>query len=333
MTAFIGRREYITLLGGAVVWPLAARAQQGERVRRIGVLAPLPETDAEGQARIAALRKGLQDLGWTEGRNIQIDYRATAGDPARAHTFAAELVALKPDVIVVGAVSESLSALQKETHTIPIVFTQMADPVGSGFVASLAQPGGNLTGFSLFDLTTGVKWLELLRRIAPGVTRAGIIFDPGAVTSKDLLPAIEAGAPSLGLRLTHFAVHNGAEIERAISEFGAEDNGGLIVIPGSIIVTHRELIVALEARHRLPVIHGHRYFAALGGLASYGVDNIDQYRQAASYVHRILKGERPSDLPVQAATKFEFVINLKTAKALGLEVPSSLLALADEVIE
>src|SRR5262245_15346509 len=255
------------------------------------------------------------------------------GDPARAHAFAAELVALKPDVIVVAAVSESLSALQRETHTIPIVFTQMADPVGSGFVASLAQPGGNLTGFSLFDLATGVKWLELLRRIAPSVTRAGIIYDPEALTSKDLLPAIEAGAPSLGLRLTHFAVHNGVEIERAISEFGAEANGGLIVIPGSIIVIHRELIVALEARYRLPAVHGHRYFVALGGLASYGVNNIDQYRQAASYVHRILKGERPSDLPVQAATKFELAINLKTAKALGLDVPPSVLAVANEVIE
>jgi ABC-type uncharacterized transport system substrate-binding protein len=298
------RRQFITLLGAAAAaWPLAARGQQPERMRRIGVLAPLPETDAEGQARIASLRKGLQDLGWTEGRNIQIDYRATAGDPARTQAFAAELVALKPDVIVVAAVSEALSALQRVTRTIPIVFTQMADPVGSGFVSSLARPGGNLTGFSLFDLSTGVKWLELLRRIAPGVTRAGIIYDPGTPTSKDLLPAIDAEAPSVGLRLSHFAVRNGAEIERAVSEFGAEANGGLIVIPGSVIVIHRELIVALEARHRLPAIHGHRYFVALGGLASYGVDNIDQYRKAASYVHRILKGEKPSELPVQAATR------------------------------
>jgi len=328
------RRDFITLLGGAAaVWPLAARAQQGERVRRIGVLAPLPETDAEGQARIAALRKGLRDLGWTEGRNIKIDYRATAGDPARAHAFAAELVALKPDVIIVAAVSETLTTLQRETRTIPIVFTQIHDPVASGFVASLARPGGNLTGFSMFDATTGSKWLELIRQIAPGVTRAGIIYDPGSPSSKDLLPAIEAGAPSLGLRLSHFPVRNGAEIERAVSEFAAEANGGLIVLPGSVIVIHRELIVALEARHRLPAVHALRYFVALGGLASYGVDNIDLYRRAASYVHRILKGEKPADLPVQAATKFELVINLTTAKALGIDVPPTLLARADEVIE
>ena len=216
------RREFIALLGGAAAWPMAARAQQAERVRRIGVLGPLPETDAEGQARISALRKGLQDLGWTEGRNIQIDYRATAGDPARTHAFAAELVALKPDVIVVAAVSESLFALQRETRTIPIVFTQIHDPVASGFVASLARPGGNLTGFSMFDATTGAKWLELLRQIAPGVTRAGIIYDPGSPSSKDLLPAIEAGARSLGLRLSHFAVRSAAEIERAVGEFAAE---------------------------------------------------------------------------------------------------------------
>jgi putative tryptophan/tyrosine transport system substrate-binding protein len=330
----VNRRQLITLLGGAVTWPLAARAQQrGGQMRRIGVLAPLPETDAEGQARIAALRKGLQDLGWTEGRNIQIDYRATAGDQARSRAYAAELVALKPDVIVVAAVSESLSALQRETRTIPIVFTQIHDPVASGFVASLARPGANVTGFSLFDVTTATKWLELLRQIAPGVTRAGIIYDPGSPSSLDFSPTIEAGASPLGLRLSHFAVRNGAEIERAVSEFGAEANGGLIVLPGSVIVIHRELIVALEARHRLPAVHALRYFVALGGLASYGVDNIDQYRQAASYVHRILKGERPADLPVQAATKFELVINLKTAKALGLDVPPTLLAIADEVIE
>jgi ABC-type uncharacterized transport system substrate-binding protein len=328
------RREFITLLGGAAAaWPVVARAQQPERVRRVGVLAPLPETDAEGQARIAALRSGLQDLGWKEGRNIQIDYRATVGDPARARAYAAELLALKPDVIVVAAVSESLSALQRQTRTIPIVFTQIHDPVASGFVESLARPGANLTGFSLFDATTATKWLELLRQIAPGVTHAGIIYDPGSPSSKDLLPVIEAGAPSLGLRLSHFAVRNGAEIENAVSKFGAEANGGLIVVPGSVIVVHRELIVALEARHRLPAIHAFRYFVALGGLASYGADNIDQYRQAASYVHRILKGERPADLPVQAATKFELVINLKTAKTLGLDVPPTLLARADKVIE
>ena len=329
----MNRREFITLLGGAAAWPLAAQAQQGERMRRIGVLAPLPETDAEGQARIAALRKGLQDWGWTEGRNIQIDYRATAGDPARARAYAAEIVGLKPDVIVVAAVSELLSALKRETSTIPIVFTQIHDPVASGFVASLARPGGNLTGFSLFDASTAAKWLELLRQIAPSVTRAGIIYDPGSPSSRDLLPAIEPAAPSLGLRLTRFGVRNAAEIERAVGEFAAEAGGGLIVVPGSVIVVHRELIVALEARYRLPAVHALRYFVTLGGLASYGVDNIDLYRRTASYVHRILKGEKPADLPVQAATKFELVINLKTAKSLGLEIPPSLLARADEVIE
>jgi putative ABC transport system substrate-binding protein len=329
----VGRRRFLMLLGSAAAtWPFAARAQQGDRMRRIAVLAPLAETDAEGRARIAALRTGLQDLGWTEDRNIQIEYRATAGDADRARAYAAELVALKPDVIF-ASTAESLSALQRETHTIPIVFTQIVDPVGSGFVASLARPGGNVTGFSLYDFTIGVKWLELLKQIAPAVTHAGIIYDPVTPTSDGLLPVIEAAAPSLGLRLSRSAVRNAAEVEHVVSAFAAQPNGGLIVLPGSVSVIHRELIVALEARHRLPGVHAYRYFVTLGGLASYGVDNIALYRQAALYVHRLLKGEKAADLPVQAATKFELVVNLKTAKVLGIEPPISLLARADEVIE
>jgi putative ABC transport system substrate-binding protein len=329
----VKRREFMALLGGAAAaWPFAARAQQPAQVRHIGVLAPLPEGDSEGHARVAALRKGLQDLGWTEGRNIRIEYRSTGGDPERARVHAAELVTLKSEVIVASTV-ETLSALQRETRTVPIVFMQITDPVGDGFVASLARPGGNITGFTLAEYGIGVKWLELLKQIAPGVTRAGLIYDPRTVSSAGYLTAIEAGAPSFGLRLSRFAVRDGAEIERAVGEFATEPNGGLIVLPSSAAVIHRERIVVLEARHRLPAVHAYRYFVALGGLASYGVDNIDLYRQAASYVDRILKGEKPSGLPVQAPTKFELVINLKTAKALGLDPPLSLLARTDEVIE
>jgi putative ABC transport system substrate-binding protein len=271
-------------------------------------------------------------LGWTEGRNIRIDYRSTAGDPDRARAHAAELVALKPEVIV-ASTAQVLSALQRETRAVPIVFTQLADPVGDGFVASLARPGGNITGFMLYEFGIGVKWLELLKQIAPSVARVSVIYDPGASSSDGYLSTIEAAAPSLGVRLSRSAVRNAAEIETAVSELAAEPNGGLIVLPGAASVIHRELIVALEARHRLPAVHAYRYFVTLGGLASYGVDNIDLYRKAASYIDRILKGQRPSDLPVQAATKFELVINLKTAKALGLDPPMSLLARTDEVIE
>jgi putative ABC transport system substrate-binding protein len=328
----VKRRTFITLLGGAAAWPLAARAQQPDRIRRIGVLAPLAESDSEGQTRIAALRKGLQDLGWTEGRNIRIDYRSTGGDPDRARAYAAELVALKPEVIV-ASTAGVLTALQRETRAVPIVFTQLADPVGDGFVASLARPGGNITGFMLYEFEIGVKWLELLKQIAPSVTRVSVIYDPGASSSVGYLSTIEGAAPSLGVRSSRSAVRNAADIEYAVGEFAAEPNGGLIVLPGAVSVIHRELIVALEARYRLPAVHAYRYFVALGGLASYGVDNIDLYRKAASYIDRILKGQRPSDLPVQAATKFELAINLKTAKALGLDPPIALLARTDEVIE
>jgi putative ABC transport system substrate-binding protein len=331
--AGIRRRDFIAAAGStAVAWPHATNAQQPERMRRIGVLAPLAENDSEGQTRIAALRKGLQDFGWTEGRNIRVEYRSTAGDGDRARAYAAELVALKPDVMV-ASTENALSALLRETHTVPIVFTQIADPVAGGYVGSLARPGGNVTGFTLYEFAIGAKWLELLKQIAPSITRVAVIFDPEASSADGYLTAIEAGAPSFGVQVFRSAVRNAVDIERAMSEFAAGSNGGLIVQPGSVIAIHRELIVALAARHRLPAVHAYRYFVTIGGLASYGVDNIDLYRQASSYVHRIIKGERPSDLPVQAATKFELVINLKTAKALGLDPSISLLARTDEVIE
>jgi putative ABC transport system substrate-binding protein len=327
------RREFITLLGGAAAaWPLAARAQQPERVRRIGVLMGLAENDPEGQARVAAFRQGLEQLRWTDGRNARIDYRWAAGEGSRAVTYAAELVALSPDVIFAGAVS-ALAPLQSATKTIPIVFAQVSDPVGGGFVVSLARPGGNITGFTQYEYTTGVKWLELLKEIAPGVARVAFLYDPANPTSAGFLRTIEPGTPSLGVQVSTYAVRETAEFERAIDAFAAEPNGGLIILPSLSATIHRELIVAGAARHRLPVVYPYRLFATSGGLASYGVDNIDMYRRAAGYVDRILKGASPAELPVQQATKFELIVNLKTARALGLEVPPTLLARADEVIE
>jgi putative ABC transport system substrate-binding protein len=327
------RREFITLLGGAAAaWPLAARAQQPERVRRIGVLMGLAENDPEGQARVAAFRQGLEQLRWTDGRNARIDYRWAAGEGSRAVTYAAELVALSPDVIFAGAVS-ALAPLQSATKTIPIVFAQVSDPVGGGFVVSLARPGGNITGFTQYEYTTGVKWLELLKEIAPGVARVAFLYDPANPTSAGFLRTIEPGTPSLGVQVSTYAVRETAEFERAIDAFAAEPNGGLIILPSLSATIHRELIVAGVARHRLPVVYPYRLFATSGGLASYGVDNIDMYRRAAGYIDRILKGASPAELPVQQATKFELIINLKTARALGLEIPPTLLARADEVIE
>jgi putative tryptophan/tyrosine transport system substrate-binding protein len=325
------RREFITLLGGTLAWPLAARAQQAA-VRRIGVLMNLAESDAEGQARIAAFREGLGKLGWTEGRELQIDYRWFAGDPDRARAYAAELVKLKPDVIFAAA-SSSLAPLQRETRSVPIVFAQVADPVAAGFVASMARPGGNITGFAQFEHAIGAKWLELLKQIAPQVTRVAIIYDLANPEAKEYLPVIEAAARSFGVQVSISAVRDAAEIERAIEEFTREPNGGLIPLPTPLMAVHRGLIISLASRHRLPNVYGFRYYPIEGGLASYGVDNIAVFRRAASYVDRILKGEKPSDLPVQQATKFELVINLKTAKALGLDPPISLLARTDEVIE
>ena len=301
MTAFIGRRQFITLLGGAAVsWPLAARAQQPERVRRIGVLMNLTESDSEGQARIAAFREGLGKLGWTEGREVQIEYRWTRGDPDRARAYAAELVKLKPDVIF-AAPASSLAPLQRETRSVPIVFAQVNDPVGAGFVASLARPGGNITGFALFEYAIGAKWLELLKQIAPQVTRVAIIYDRANPESEKFLPAIDAAARSFGMQVSVSAVRDDAEIKHAIEEFTREPKGGLIPVPSPLIAVYRDLIISLAMQHRLPNVYAYRYYPIVGGLASYGTDNIDLYRRAASYVDRILKGEKPADLPVHAA--------------------------------
>src|SRR5882757_2718038 len=326
------RRAFITLFGGAAAWPLAARAQQSGRVRRIGVLQPIDESDPEGQRRRAAFDRGLQKLGWAEGANSLIDYRWGGSDAERIRRYAAELVGLQPDVIwTTGALG--LLPLKRATGNIPIVFTQIYDPVGSGFVASLNRPGGNITGFTLGEFSMGGKLLEVLKEVAPQVSRVAVVLNLDQPPHVAMWRAIEATGPSFGVRLTPADVQGPAEIERAIEAFAREPNGALIVLPGPIAIAHRELIRALAARHRLPAAHGFRYFVTDGGLVSYGVDAADQSRQAAGYVDRILKGEKPADLPVQQPTRFELVINLKTAKALGLTVPETVLARADEVID
>jgi ABC-type uncharacterized transport system substrate-binding protein len=329
MAIHIRRREFIATLGGAVAaWPLAARAQQTERVRRIGVLMNLASDDAEGQARLAAFHQGLQQLGWTVGRNVQIDYRWGAGDAERYRKFAAELVALAPDVILaIGAIT--VGPLQQASRSVPIVFTDVTDPIGAGFVASMARPGGNATGFILFEYGISGKWLELLKQIDPGIKRAAILRDPTLIASTSQFAAIQSIAPSLGVELSPIGTRNADDIEEAVTQFARGSNGGMIVVK----IMHRKLIISLAARHRLPAVYPFRYYVADGGLISYGPDNIVSYRRAAGYVDRILKGEKPGDLPVQAPTKYELVINIKTAKALGLEVPPMLLARADEVIE
>jgi putative tryptophan/tyrosine transport system substrate-binding protein len=327
------RREFIALLGGAVAaWPLAARAQQSDRVRRIGVLHSLAAGDTEGQARLTAFVQGLQELGWTDGRNVRIDYRWTAGDPEHARRYAAELVALAPDVILAvgGAV---VPPLLQATRTVPIVFTQTPDPVGAGFVNSLARPGGNVTGFTTYEYGISAKWLELLKEIAPHVTRAAVIRDAAIASGTGQWGALQSVAPSFGVELSPVNLLDAGEIERAIAAFARSPNSGAIVTASTLAVIHRELIVTLAARHKLPTVYSSRYFVTGGGLISYGPDSIDPHRRAAGYVDRILKGEKPADLPVQAPTKYELVINLKTAKALGLDVPPTLLARADEVIE
>jgi putative ABC transport system substrate-binding protein len=329
----VKRREFLALIGGAAAaWPLAARGQQGERVRRIGVLMSLAADDPESQARHAAFLQGLQEWGWTAGRNVQIDYRFAAGDAERIRKSAAELVALAPDVILATG-SPVTAALLQATRTVPIVFAQVPDPVASGFVASLAQPGGNATGFTIYEYGTSAKWLELLKEIAPQVTRAAVLRDPAIASGIGQLAAIQGVAPALGVELRPVGVRDAAEIERAVTAFARDPNGGLIVLASPLSIVQRDLIIALVARYRLPAVYSLRFFIASGGLISYGPDSIEPYRRAASYVDRILKGEKPADLPVQAPTKYELVINLKTAKALGLDVPASLLATADEVIE
>ena len=326
------RREFITLLGGAAAWPLAVRAQQSERMRRIGVLNPIPADHQEAPARTAAFQQGLQQLGWTVGLNVRIDYRWSGGDAGNIRKHAWELVALAPDVILASGVA-ALGPLLEATRTVPIVFPLAADPVGAGFVESLARPGGNVTGFATSDYRFSGKWLELLKEIAPGVTRAAVIRDPSISAGMGMFGAIQSMAPSLGVEVSPINVRDAGEMERAIGAFARSSKGGLIVTPSGLATTHRDLVVTLAARHKLPAVYHARHFVAAGGLGSYGIDEIDQYRRAAGYVDRILKGEKPADLPVQEPTKFELAINLKTAKALGLEVPPTLLARADEVIE
>jgi putative ABC transport system substrate-binding protein len=330
----IARRDFITLLGGAAAaWPLAARGQQAERVRRIGVLMHLPENDPEAQARMRAFLQGLQQLGWAEGRNMQIDYRFGAADIDRARRSAAELIALAPDVIQASGTGP-MAAVQQATRTVPIVFAQVPDPVNAGFVDSLARPGGNATGFSVFEeYGTSGKWLELLKEVASQVTRVAVLRDPTIAAGIGQTGAIQSVAPSLGVQVSPVGVRDASEIERAIAAFGRGANGGLIVLGAPLAIMQRDLISALAVRHRLPAVYPARLFVAAGGLISYGPDSIDPYRRVAGYVDRILKGEKPADLPVQNPTKFELVINLKAAKALGIEIPPTLLARADEVIE
>jgi putative ABC transport system substrate-binding protein len=326
------RRDFISLIGGAAAaWPLAARAQQGEPMRRIGVLMYLAADDAEGQARLAAFAQALKQLGWSDGRNLRIDTRWANADDIRKH--AAELVALAPDVLLAATGTATVAPLLQATRTVPIVFVSVIDPVGAGFVASLAQPGGNATGFTIYEYSMSGKWLELLKEIAPGVTRAAVLRDPAVASGIGQFGAVQIVAPSLGVEVSPVDVRDADEIERAVAAFARGLNGGLIVTGSALGISHRDLIIALAARHRLPAVYPLRYYVTGGGLISYGPDSIDQFRRAAGYVDRILKGEKPADLPVQAPTKFELVINLKTAKALGLDIPSTVLARADEVIE
>jgi putative tryptophan/tyrosine transport system substrate-binding protein len=328
----VRRREFIAALGGAAAWPVVARAQQPERMRRIGVLVVLTETDTEGQGRLQVLKAGLERLGWTDGRSVRIDTRWGGGDADRIRQYAAELVALAPDVIVaIGGAA--VGPLQQATHTVPIVFTGTPDPVGSGFVASLARPGGNATGFTQFEFGISAKCLELLKEIAPRVSRVAVLRDTTVPGGIGQLGSIQAVAPSFGAELSSIDVRNAPEIERAVTAFARGSNGGLIVLSSATGVVHRELIITLAARHRLPATYPSRLFVTGGGLISYGPDVVDQPRLAADYVDRILKGEKPGDLPVQESTAQQLAINLNTAKALGLTVPAALLARADEVIE
>jgi len=326
------RREFITLLGGAAAWPLMARAQQPDRMRRIGVLMNFTADDPEGQGRLKAFLQGLQRQGWVEGRNVRVDVCWAGGHAERYRTCAAELVGSTPDVILAGS-GAAMPALMEATHSVPIVFVQTVDPVGSGWVTSLAAPGGNATGFSQFEFSIGGKWLELLKQIAPRLKRVVILRDGVNSDGTAQFAAIQSAAPSLGVEVTPVSVRDPREIERGVTAFAARPEGGLIATASAYTAAHRDLIIALAARHRLPAVYPFSYFATSGGLISYGPEPIDQLQRAAEYTHRILNGEKPSNLPVQAATKFELVINLKTAKALGLNIPPSLLARADEVIE
>jgi putative ABC transport system substrate-binding protein len=327
------RREFITLVGGAALaGPLAARAQQHLGIRRVGVLMPSATEDSEAKARIAGFLQGLQDLGWTDGRNIRIEYRWGSGDAGRVSKYAEELVALAPDVILAQG-SSTAGPLLQATRALPIVFVIVPDPVSAGFVDSLARPGGNATGFLMFEYGISAKWLELLKQIAPGVMQVAVLRDPTLTASVAQLAAIQSVAPSFRVELTAVNLRNASEIERGIATFAGRSNGGLIVTASPLATAHRDLIIELATRYKLPAVYFERYFVTSGGLISYGPHFVDQFRQAAGYVDRILKGEKPADLPVQAPTKYELVINLSTAKALNLTVPSTLLATADTVIE
>jgi len=332
----VRRREFITLLGGsAAAWPLAARAQQPSRMRRIGVLTTFSADDTLAERWLAAFRKGLDELEWRDGRNVQIDYRRAAGDANRLAASAKELVALQPDVIF-AVTTPTVAALLRETRTLPIVFAQVSDPVGSGFVASLARPGGNVTGFTNINIESSIggKWLQLVKQIAPSVRRVAMIYNPPtAPFASYYLRPFEAAGPSLAVQASVAPVDSDADIENALNALAHEPGGGFVVLPDTFTGIHRDQIVSLAARHRLPAVYPFRWFAEIGGLLSYGIDSDDMFRRAASYVDRILKGEKPADLPVQAPTKFEMIINNKTAKTLGLDVPPSLLVAADEVIE
>ena len=326
------RREFIGLFGGAVVWPGALRAQQPERVRRIGMLTSTAADDAESQVRVAAFLQRLQQLGWTDGRNVRVDKRWVVGSAGDISKHAAELIALAPDVILATG-SPVLGQLLQATRTVPIVFVLVVDPVGAGYVGSLARPGGNATGFTLFEYGLSGKWLELLKQIAPGVTRAAILRDPSIASGIGQFAVIQSVAPSFGMEVSPLDVRDAGEIERAVAAFAPGSNGGLIMAASPSAVVHRDLIITLAARHHLPAVYPFRVFVTGGGLISYGPDLLDQYRRAAGYVDRILKGAKPTDLPVQAPTEYELVINLKTAKALDITIPPTLLARAAGVIE
>jgi putative ABC transport system substrate-binding protein len=328
----VKRREFISLLGASAAWPLAARAQQAERVRRIGVLVPFAEDHPVGQARVTAFLQGLQQSGWTDGRNVRIDYRWSAGDADRTRKLATELIALGPDVVM-AFTSAAVAPLRQATSTVPIVFAVVADPVGAGYVESLAQPGGNVTGFAAQEYAVSGKWIELLKELVPHLTRVAVLRDSAIAAGPGQFGALQAMAPSFGIELRPIDLHDPAGLEHGIAAFAKGSNNGLIVTGSPSATLHRNLIITLAAQHNLPAVYYERSYVPAGGLISYGSDYLDQCRRAAGYVDRILKGEKPADLPVQAPIKYELVINLKTAKALGLEVPPSLLARADEVIE
>jgi putative tryptophan/tyrosine transport system substrate-binding protein len=329
----VNRRAFIMLLGGAAAaWPLVAHAQQGERMRRIGVLMNIPSNDEEGQARITAFAQSLQKLGWTEGGNVRTYTRWAADDVDRYRQYAQELVALTPDVILASG-SPSVEALLRVTRSVPIVFANVIDPVGAGFVTSMARPRGNTTGFTAYEYSISGKWLELLKEFAPNVTRVAVLREPSLAAGIGQFAAIQSAASSSRVELSAIDSRDASEIDRALAAFAQEPNGGVIIAASSSAVAHRQLIISLAMRYRLPNVYPFRYYPASGGLASYGPDTIAEFKRASIYVDRILKGEKPADLPVQAPTKYELVINLKTAKALGLTVPDSLLARADEVIE